>query len=314
MQEQLPVLPMDLPVMLSPTKAAEASRIRSQPVEPGATSLIVVDATTLVIDARFGLDAAALSARYNAEIAYARERQANDQPQTAYPSVLALADGRYTAFTAIPTVIATLELARASNTPIMVSVILCPKFDGAALLSDMFGKTRQKSLFEKARYFAGCEAKYGTRRAWMRAEGIPHQTWEPRISKIAKIGKLHGWLLSKIDPHSICNAELASRIVDAWRDPTVRRIITDLTNEAAAKTTGSVKAGSLFKRIDAALHPTGAAVTAGAWSDGTRDLLAADGTCIARVRRDSTGWSIGGGDIGSLTRATLTAALTAMRD
>lgn len=311
---QLPSLPMDLPVMLSPPAIAEAPKARSQPAEPSATTLIAVDANTLVIDDRFGLDAAALSIRYAAEIADARERLASEQQQTAYPSVLALGDGRYAAFTAIPTVIAALDLARASNTAVMVSVILCPKLDGAALLGEMFAKVRERSLFEKARYIAGCEARYGTRRAWMRAEGIPHETWEPRISKIAKIGKLNEWLLSKIDPHSISNAEIASRIVDAWRDPVTRRIISDLTNEAAARTTGPVKAGPLFKRIDAVLHPSGAALSLGAWSDGKRDLLAADGACIARLRRDDTGWSIGGSDIGSLTRATLMAALTAMKD
>jgi len=311
---QLPSLPMDLPIMPSPTIAVAVPKVRSQPVEPGATTLILVDAAALVIDDRFGLDVPALSTRYAAEIADARERLANEQQQTAYPSVLASSDGRYTAFTAIPTVIAALDLARASNTPVMVSVILCAKLDGAALLGEMFAKVRDKSLFEKARYIAGCEAKYGTRRAWMRAEGIPHEIWEPRISKIAKIGKLDEWLLSRIDPHSISNAEIASRIVDAWRDAAKRRIITDLIEEAAAAAKGPVKAGPLFKRIDAALHPTGAALTAAAWLNGQRDLLAADGTCMVRLKRGDTGWSIGGSDIAALTRATLAAALSAMKD
>lgn len=310
---QLPSLPMDLPVMASPGRSGDAPEGRSRPVQAEPT-LITVDATALLIDDRFGLDMAALAMRYAAEIAVARERLANEQQQTAYPSVLASGKGRYTAFSAIPIVIASLDLARASNTPIRVSVLLCPALDGAALLGEMFAKVRDKSLFEKARYIAGCEAKYGTRRAWMRAEGIPHEIWEPRISKIAKIGRLDAWLLSKIDPHSISNAEVASRIVDAWRDPAKRRIITDLTEEAASAAKGPVKAGPLFRRIDAALHPTGAALIAAPWFEGQRNLLAADGTCVARLKRDDTGWSIGGSDIAALTRATLAAALTAMKD
>ena len=112
---------------------------------------------------------------------------------------------------------------------------------------------------------------------------------------------------------TISNAEVASRIVDAWRDPAKRRIITDLTTKAIALAKGPIKAGPLFKRIDAALHPVEARVTASAWSQGACDLLATDGTCIAKLTRDETGWSIGGSDLASLDRATLTAALDVLK-
>ena len=311
--DQLPILPMDLPVMLAPTSAADKPVTQPSPVH-SSPRLILIDAATLIVDDRFGLDTEALAARYAAEVANARERLVNEQPQMAYPSVLTVGDGRYAASTAIPTVIAAIEVARVSNMPIMISVLLCQTLDGAALLDEMFARTRAKSLFEKARYIAGCEAKYGTRRAWMRAEGIAPQIWEPRFSKIAKIAKIDDWLLAKIDPHSISNAEVASRIVDAWREPAKRRIITDIANSATAAATGPIKAGPLLKRIDAALHPATALLSVGAWSEGTRELLATDGTCIAKLARDKFGWSISGSDIASLTRTTLSAALTAMND
>jgi hypothetical protein len=311
--DRLPVLPMDLPLMLAPNNASDRPVAQPSLIQ-GSPRLILIDAATLSVDDRFGLDTEVLAARYAVEVANARERLVNEQPQMAYPSVLSVGDGRYVASTAIPTVIAAIEVARASNMPTMISVLLCQTLDGAALLDEMFARTRAKSLFEKARYIAGCEAKYGTRRAWMRAEGIAPEIWEPRFSKIAKIAKLDDWLLAKINPHSISNAEVACRIVDAWRDPTKRRIITDMTNSATAAATGPIKGGPLFKGIDAALHPATASLSAGDWSEGTRELLAADGTCIARLARDKSGWSISGSDIASLTRATLSAALTAMND
>lgn len=307
-------LPMDLPVMAAPASRETTAIEHQSPSAETTTSLVVVGAASIAIDDRFGLDISALSARYADEVADGRSRLASGQQQTAYPSVLTTEGGIYTAFTAIPIVIAALDLARASNTPVSVTVMLCQAVDGEALLREMFAKARERSLFEKARYIAGCEAKYGTRRAWMRAEGISATQWEPRFSKIAKIGKLDDWLLSKIDPHSISNAEVASRIVDAWGDPAKRRIIIDVTDAAAAAATGPINAGPLFKRIDAALHPTDPPFTVGAWSDGQRDLLGADGTCIARLKRDDEGWSIGGKEIGSLTRATLTAALNALKN
>jgi hypothetical protein len=310
--DHLPVLPMDLPVMLSPTSATVRPVPAPSPVE-NSPRMILIDAADLTIDDRFGLDTESLAARYAAEVADARERLASGQPQVAYPAVVASGDGRYIAYTAIPVAIAALDLARASNTAIMVSVLVCRSVDGKALLDEMFAKPRGRSLFEKARYIIGCESKYGTRRAWMRAEGIMPEVWEPRFSKIAKIAKLDDWLLSRIDPHSISNAEVASRIVDAWRDPAKRRIITDLTTKAIALAKGPIKAGPLFKRIDAALHPVEARVTASAWSQGACDLLATDGTCIAKLTRDETGWSIGGSDLASLDRATLTAALDVLK-
>ncbi len=313
MLDDLLPLPMDMPEMAPPTipRMNRPASITKPEIAPTLPTMVVVDANLLQIDDRFGLDAAALTVRYTQEIADARTRLEQATPQTLYPSVLSAGDDRYTAFNGIPVVLAALELARASNTAVLVTVLLHEAVDGDALLHDVFENPRGKSLFEKARYIAGCEAKYGTRRAWMRAEGIAPEKWEPRFSKIAKIGRLDKRLLAAIDPHTIANAEVACRIVDACADPATRRIVLDMTEAAAATTTSPLNAGPLFKRIDAVLHPRSPAFASGGWSSGVRELRGADGSVVATLTRDGPSWSIAGSDVAGVNRALLRSAFDA---
>ncbi|MDY7524598.1 hypothetical protein [Sphingomonas sp. 10B4] len=317
MLDDLPSLPMDLPEVLSSATPRKARRPTDAAPGPGTAQMspmmIVVDATTLSIDDRFGLDIDALSARYADQIADARVRLINGGPQTMHPSLLRTEDDRYTAFSGMPVVIAAIELARASNTVVTVHAILHEAIDGEALLRDVFENPRGKSLFEKARYIAGCEAKYGSRRAWMRAEGIPPEKWEPRFSKIAKISKLDKRLLARIEPHTISNAEVTSRIVDACNDAVTRRIVIEITEAAAATAKGPLNAALLFKRIDAVLRPTVPAFVTGGWENGTSELRSADGTVVATLTRHDEGWSIAGTDVIGISRAMLSSAFDALK-
>ncbi|MEA1085062.1 hypothetical protein SFC76_12400 [Sphingomonas sp. CD22] len=317
MLDDLPSLPMDLPEVSSPAMPRKARRPTD--VAPGpdtaqiSPTMIMVDATTLSIDDRFGLDIDALSARYADQIADARARLINARPQIMHPLVLRTEDDRYTAFSGMPVVIAAIELARASNAAVTVNTILHEAIDGEALLRDVFENPRGKSLFEKARYIAGCEAKYGTRRAWMRAEGIAQEKWEPRFSKIAKIAKLDKRVLARIDPHTISNAEIASRIVDACNDAVTRRIVIEITEAAAATAKGPLNAALLFKRIDAVLRPTVTAFATGSWENGICELRGADGTVVATLTRHDEGWSISGADLVGISRAMLNTAFDALK-
>lgn len=319
----LPSLPMDLPE--TPRSATAAVKTRSRRVaavvansRPPITSdaaMVLVDATQILIDDRFGMDVAGLAKRYAAPIADARQRLKAGEAQMAYPFVLRADDGHYIAFTEIPTVIAAMELAGSSpTTNVTVAVIIREAVDGEAMLASMFEKQRPKSLYEKACYIVGCEAKYRNRRAWMRAEGISAEKWEPRFSKVVKIGKLDRRLLAKIDPHTISNANIAGHIVDAWADPDKRRIIMEMTEAAAISADGLVNAGPLFKRIDAALGTKRPAFVHSVWDDGTRDLRVTDGTLIATLKRGGDVWSITGSDLASLTRSALTSAFDALKE
>ncbi len=313
-------LPMDLPEMPAPVVAPPVARraprarprgVADQPSAQGV-GVTLVEASTLAIDGRFGLDLADLAALHAAEIAEATTRLTANRPQAACPIVVRSEDGGYRALTALPIVIAALNIAALSPTPVMVQVIVWDAIDGELLVREMFTRARPATLFQQARYIAGCEALYGSRRAWMRSEGIDPKGWEPRFSKIAKIGRLDAWLLDEIDPHTISNAKVAGRIVDAWSDPEKRRIIVAMVEASTAASRGPVKAGPLFKRIDAALHPATPRFTAGAWVNGSRELVDADGTCLARLTRQGTDWSMTGGDIAVLTPALLASALQAL--
>ncbi len=314
-------LPLDLPEIAAPVALAPPPPRRSmrrprsgKDHRAEGTGVTLVDASTLVIDERFGLDEAELAARYAQEVAEARARLAAGRQQNACPVVMHGGNGTYRALTALPAVIAAREVAVLSATPVMVQVIVWDAIDGEVLVREMFGRARPASLFQQARYIAGCEALYGSRREWMRAEGIDTKTWEPRFSKIAKVGRLDPLILDEVDPHSITNAEVAGRIVDAWDDPDKQQLILVMVEATAAAASGPVKAGPLFKRIDAALHPTAPAVTPGAWTDGVRELVAADGTPLARLTREGSVWSIAGGDLKALTPALLRTALQALSD
>lgn len=318
MFDDLPPLPMHMPEMAPPTshtfpkRPVTAKAVQSD-VTPALPQMVTVDATDLTIDDRFGLDTDALAIRYAGAIAEARARLTNATAQTLYPSVLRSGHGRFVAYTGIPIVIAAIETARVSNATVMVTVVVHDAIDGEALLRDIFEKARPRSLFEKARYIAGCEAKYGNRRAWMHAEGINAPKWEPRFSKIAKLSKLDKRLLDAIDPHTISNAEVAGRIVDACSDPVKRRVVIDMVRAAAAATTGPLNAGPLFKRIDAAFNPTPPPFAVSDWADGARDLLGPEGAVIATLTRDSDGWSITGVDLAVMTRNLLGSALDALK-
>lgn len=318
-----PALPMDLPEIPQPASATVTARSRrleavaanSKPPITSDTTMVLVDAAQILIDDRFGIDVAVLAKRYAAQIAEARQRLTAGEPQMAYPFVLRADDDRYIAFTEIPTAIAAMEMAGGlPGTNVMVTVIIRDAVDGEAMLASVFERQRNKSLYEKACYIAGCETKYRSRRAWMRAEGISAEKWEPRFSKVAKIGKLDRRLLAKIDPHTISNADIAGRIVDFWTDPDKRRIVMDMTEAAAVAADGLVNAGPLFKRIDAALGTTRPAFVPGVWDDGTRDLRDTEGALIATLKRDGAGWSITGGDLSGLTRSALSSAFDALKD
>ena len=318
----LPLLPMDLPDLSRPASAITSARTRRRDADAATskasvasdTAMVLVDATKLLIDDRFGMDVMAIAKRYAAPIAEARRRFAAQEPQTAYPFVLRMADDHYVAFTEIPTVIAAMETAASSSTTnCMLTVIIREAVDGEAMLASIFEKQRPKSLYEKASYISGCENKYRSRRAWMRAEGISAEKWEPRFSKVAKIGKLDRRLLAKVDPHTISNANIAGRIVDAWADPDKRRIIMDMTEATAVATDGLINAGPLFRKIDAALGATAPAFVSTVWDDGTRELRDTKGALIATLKRDGDTWSIAGGDLTALTRSALTHALDALK-
>ncbi len=314
-------LPLDLPEMAAPVALAPPPPRRGARVPRSgkdhrdeSAGVTLVDASTLVIDERFGLDDADLAARYAQEVAEAKARLAAGRQQSACPVVTRGGNEMYRALTVLPVVIAAREVAVLSATPVMVQVIVWDAIDGEVLVREMFGRARPASLFQQARYIAGCEALYGSRREWMRAEGIDTKTWEPRFSKIAKVGRLDPLILDEVDPHSITNAEVAGRIVDAWDDPDKQQLILVMVETTAAAASGLVKAGPLFKRIDAALHPVGPAFTLGAWTDGVRELVAKDGVCLARLSREGSVWSIVGGDIAALTPALLKAAVQALAD
>ena len=312
---------MDLPDLPLPASVTTSTRTRrrdgdaatSKPSFASDTTMVLVDSTKLLIDDRFGMDVTAIAKRYAAPIAEARRRFAAKEPQTAYPFVLHV-DDRYVAFTEIPTVIAAMETAASSSTTnCMLTVIIRGAVDGEAMLASIFEKQRPKSLYEKACYISGCENKYRSRRAWMRAEGISAEKWEPRFSKVAKIGKLDRRLLAKVDPHTISNADIAGRIVDAWADPDKRRIIMDMTEATAVAADGLINAGPLFRKIDAALGATAPAFVPTVWDDGTRELRDTKGALIATLKRDGDTWSIAGENLTALTRSALTHALDALK-
>ncbi len=316
----LPSLPMDLPELATPSSPSRTAGRRGAPrtaPAPAASStdvqMIVVEACHLTIDERFGMDVVALTKRYAPQVAEARERISSATGQSTYPHVIRLDDGRYAAVTELPIALAAIELANDPTTlgPLL-TVVLLDKVDGEALLSTVFCKQQARSLWEKARYIAACETRYRTRREWMRAESISTGKWEPRLSKIAKVGKLDKSLLALVDPHTISNADVAGRIVDAWDDFAKRATIMAMTETAAVSSGGVANAGSLFKRIDAALSDTKPDFVAGEWVEGARDLRRADGAVVATIKRDSTGWSIAGTDLTAITRSALSSALEAL--
>lgn len=318
----LPSLPLNLPEIGTP-----ASPVTSTPKRrPAATSavkavagrhpsMVVVDAAHLSIDERFGMDASALANRYAEAIAAANQRLLNGSAQVAFPCVLQGEAGGYTAFTEIPLVIAAIAMANSSTSSnVTIAVIVRDAVDGEALLASVFEKQRNKSLYEKARYIAGCEQKYRNRRAWMRAEGISAEKWEPRFSKVAKIGKLDHWLLAKIDPHTISNADVAGRIVDAWTETDKRQVIKDITLAAASTTDRPINAGPLFKEIDAALGTKREPLLTSEWCEGACDLRNDKGTLVATLKRSDDGWSIYGEDLSILTRSMLATAYAAFQN
>lgn len=318
----LPSLPLNLPEIGTP-----ASPVTSTPKRrPAATSavkavagrhpsMVVVDAAHLSIDERFGMDASALANRYAEAIAAANQRLLNGSAQVAFPCVLQGEAGGYTAFTEIPLVIAAIAMANGSTSSnVTIAVIVRDAVDGEALLASVFEKQRHKSLYEKARYIAGCEEKYRSRRAWMRAEGISAKKWEPRFSKVVKVGQLDPWLLARIDPHTISNADVAGRIVDAWSQTAKCQFIKDMTLAATSAANGPINAGPLFKQIDAALRTKREPLLTSGWCDGTCDLRNDKGALIAILKRSDDGWSIYGEDLSILTRSVLATAYAAFQD
>lgn len=277
-------------------------------VSDNHTVLQVVPIGRIAIDPRFGLEETELARRYAAAVSAEVERIEAEIAQPRFPSVTVSEDGQYLAFSDLPTIFAARQVA-GSEADVAVTVIVCATVASTALLTTMFAKPLGHSLFEQARYIQGCERHFGSRRAWMRADGIDPQKWETRFSKVGKINQLDEALLGAIDPHTITSTKDAGRIVDLYADRTTRRSAEAVIASAQAKGGQPLNASRLFKAIIAAAGGMPPAPSLRLAEDGSAVLIDAAGKVLGNLSRDGDRWSLGDWDADTLTPAMVTLAL-----
>lgn len=289
-----PELPLGIPAASPPAIAYKSA---SKPVAgPSCTSVSqpvmrAVPVSRIAIDRRFGLNDDEVAMRHATRIASEAERIVAGVAQSNHPSVTAGEDGTYLAFSELPTILAARQVA-ASGADVKVTVIVSSAISGATLLSAIFDKPLGHSLFEQARFIQGSEREYGSRRAWMRAEGIDPQKWETRFSKVGKINQLDNVLLAAIDPHRITSARDAGEIVDIYAKRATRKIAESVLARAVAEGGERLNASRLFKSMIAAAAGSPAAPVIRAAEDGSAELIDAAGDVIASVSRHGERWSI----------------------
>ncbi len=271
-----------------------------------------VPISLISIDRRFGLDDDELILRYAATINSEAERIVAGVAPSSHPSVTAAEDGTYLAFSELPTILAAKQVA-ASGAEVIVTVIVSATVPCATLLSAIFDKPLGHSLFEQARYIQGCDREYGSRRAWMQAEGIDPQKWETRFSKVGKINKLDQALLAAIDPHKISSAKDAGKLVDLYADRATRKIAEAVVARALAEGGQRLNASRLFKSIIAASAGASAAPAIRAAKDGSAELTNGFGDVIASLSRRDGRWSIEAWDAAAMTPAIFALALRHVR-